>query len=76
MAKQKNLRETRKYCYLCVNNIVDVDYKDTQLLRRFISSYMKIVPTRRSGVCASHQRKVSNSIKRARFMSLLPFIPR
>ena len=76
MPKQTNLRETRKYCYLCVNNIVDVDYKDTQLLRRFISSYMKIVPTRRSGVCAAHQRKIQNSIKRARFMSLLAYVPR
>jgi len=76
MAKQTNLLQTQKYCYFCVNNITDVDYKDTQLLRRFISSYMKIVPRRRSGVCMKHQRKLANSIKRARFMALLPYIAR
>ncbi len=76
MAKQTNLRDTQKYCYLCVNNITDVDFKDTQLLRRFISSYMKIVPRRRSGVCSKHQRKLATAIKRARFMAMLPFIPR
>ena len=66
----------RKYCYFCVNNVVDIDFKETHMLRRFISSYMKIVPRRRSGVCSEHQRKLANSIKRARFMAMLPFTPR
>jgi len=63
-------------CYFCVNNVDDIDYKDTQLLRRFISSYAKIVPRKRSGVCAKHQRKLAKAIKRARIMALLPFVPR
>ncbi len=76
MAKQTNLRESKKYCYFCVNTITDIDFKDTQLLRRFISSYMKIVPRRRSGVCSTHQRKLATSIKRARFMGMLPYVPK
>lgn len=64
-----------KYCYFCVNGNVDyIDYKNTQILRRFISSYSKIVPRKRSGVCAKHQRQLSQAIKRARIMALLPFV--
>lgn len=66
----------KKSCYFCVNNVNDIDYKDTQLLRRYISSYAKIVPRRRSGVCAKHQRKLARAIKRARVMALLPFVPK
>lgn len=76
MAKQKNLLENTKYCYFCVNGIKDIDYKDGQLLRRWLSSYAKIVPKRRSGVCSKHQRKLSQSIKRARYMSILPYTQR
>lgn len=64
----------KKYCYFCVNNVQDIDYKNVNLLRRFISSYSKIVSRKRSGVCAFHQRKLSNAIKRARIMALLPFV--
>jgi small subunit ribosomal protein S18 len=74
--KQNAPTQKKRYCYFCVSDINDIDFKETQLLRRFISSYMKIVPTRRSGVCAKHQRKLANAIKRARFMSLLPYLPR
>ncbi|HDQ22977.1 MAG TPA: 30S ribosomal protein S18 [Candidatus Uhrbacteria bacterium] len=76
MTNQKNLLETKKYCYFCVNGIKDIDYKDSQLLRRWTSSYAKIVPRRRSGVCAKHQRNLAQAIKRARYMALLPYLPR
>ena len=62
-----------KQCYFCVNNIKEVDYKDTQTLRRFINSHMKILPKKRTGTCAKHQRKLATAIKRARIMALLPF---
>ncbi len=62
-----------KNCFYCVNNIT-VDYKDTQNLQRFTSSYHKIVPRRRSGLCAKHQRQVASAIKIARIMALLPFV--
>ncbi len=63
-----------KQCYFCANNLAEISYRDAGLLRRFISSYAKIMPRRRSGVCAWHQRKLATSIKRARIMGLLPFV--
>ena len=65
MNKQKT-----KECYFCVNNL-EVDYKDTRTLKRFINFYMKILPGKRTGVCAWHQRKLATAIKRSRVMSLL-----
>ncbi len=62
-----------KACYYCVNNKLVVDYKDTATLRRFVSSYMKIAPRRRSGLCAKHQRQVATAIKRARQASLMAY---
>lgn len=61
-------------CYLCTHAIEDVDYKDLRLLQRFITSHGKIVPRRRSGSCMRHQRKISQAIKRARIMALIPFV--
>jgi small subunit ribosomal protein S18 len=60
-----------KKCHFCINNL-DVDYKDVRTLRRFINFYMKILPGKRTGVCAWHQRKLAIAIKRARVMALLP----
>ena len=71
---QKTIGNEKKYCHFCVNNISDIDYKNINLLRKFISSYSKIVSRKRSGVCSFHQRKLSNAIKRARIMALLPFV--
>ncbi len=64
----------QKHCYFCVNNIKEIDYKDTDLLRRFVSAYEKILPRRKKGTCAKHQRKLAQAIKRARIMALLPFV--
>lgn len=63
-----------KKCFYCTNNKLVVDYKDITNLRRFVSSYMKIAPRRRSGLCASHQRQISNAIKRARQAALMPIV--
>jgi len=65
--------QKEKPCYFCTNNKLVIDYKDVATLRRFVSSYMKIAPRRRSGLCAMHQRKVANAIKRARQASLIPY---
>lgn len=73
---QKNLLETSKYCHFCVNQIEEIDFKDTQLLQRFLSTYSKIRPRRRTGVCAWHQRKLAEAIKRARYLALLPYTTR
>lgn len=65
-----------RQCWFCRQNVTAVNYKDTNTLRRYLSSFGKIVPRKRSGVCAWHQRKLANAIKRARFMALLPYIVR
>lgn len=65
-----------KSCFYCTNNRLIVDYKDVGALRRFVSSYMKIAPRRRSGLCAKHQRQVGSAIKRARQASLMPYMPK
>lgn len=65
-----------KPCYYCLNKKLAVDYKDVGTLRRFISSYMKIAPRRRSGLCAKHQRPVATAIKRARQAALMPYVAR
>ncbi len=74
MATAAQPLKKERQCYFCLNNIHDVDYKDTQILKRFLSSFAKIVPRKRSKVCASHQRQLSNAIKRARIMALVPFV--
>jgi small subunit ribosomal protein S18 len=66
--------DNQKHCYFCLNQIDEIDYKDVDLLRRFISSYFKILPRRKKGTCAKHQRKLAQAIKRARIMALLPFV--
>ena len=70
------LKAPKKKCFFCENKIKEIDYKDGQFLRRFSSSYSKILPRRRTGVCAKHQRKLATAIKRARIMALLPFASR
>lgn len=72
--QQKNQPAKKKMCMFCIKQKNDIDYKDITTLRRFISSYGKIAPRRRSGVCAKHQRKLSLAIKKARVMALLPFV--
>ncbi|MFH1193649.1 MAG: 30S ribosomal protein S18 [bacterium] len=67
-------KKLTRMCHFCTNNIKEIDYKDTETLKRFISSYGKIVPRKRNGVCAKHQRKLAMAIKRARTMALLPFM--
>ena len=63
-----------KRCYFCVNNLKEVDYKDASFLRRFINSYGKILPKKRTGTCSKHQRKLAIAIKRARVMAIIPFV--
>lgn len=65
-----------KVCYFCAQNVKNIDYKDDQLLRNFISAQAKIMPRKRSYLCAKHQRHLATAIKRARFMALLPFTSR
>lgn len=61
-------------CYFKANNIKHIDYKDLEILRKFLTPTGKIMPAKRSGVSAKNQRKLALAIKQARFMGLLPYI--
>src|SRR5438128_614041 len=63
----------RKVCRFCADKNVSIDYKDPGTLKYFITDRGKIIPRRISGNCASHQRKISVAVKRARMIALLPF---
>ncbi|MBI2623835.1 MAG: 30S ribosomal protein S18 [Candidatus Liptonbacteria bacterium] len=63
-------------CFFCSQNLKTIDYKEVDLLKRFVSSQAKIIDPKHTGVCASHQRKLAQAIKYARFMALLPFVRR
>jgi small subunit ribosomal protein S18 len=63
-----------KHCHFCVNQLESIDWKDTTTLQRFISHYSRIVPSRRTGLCAKHQRKAARTIKRAREIGLFSFV--
>jgi small subunit ribosomal protein S18 len=64
----------RKVCKFCVDKIDYVDYKDVKLLASFAPERGKVLPRRMFGTCAEHQRKLTQAIKRARLIALLPFV--
>ena len=64
----------RKVCYFTSNGITHIDYKDVDLLRKFVSERGKILPRRVTGTNAKYQRKLTIAIKRARQMALLPYV--
>ena len=61
-------------CFFCSQNLKEVDYKEVDLLKRFVSSQAKIIDPRHTGICAKHQRKLAQAIKRARFMGFLAYV--
>ena len=63
-------------CLFCKKNIKEINYKDVEILSRFLDSLGKIKKPRYTGTCSKHQRKVAKAIKKARIMSLLPFTTR
>lgn len=67
-------RKRRKVCAFCVDKVGTIDYKDIVKLRRFLSERSKILPRRMTGTCAGHQRQLTEAIKRARHIALLPYV--
>ena len=67
-------RKRKKVCNFCVDKVEHIDYKDTAKLRRFTSERGKILPRRTTGTCAMHQRQLTDAIKRARHVALLPYV--
>jgi small subunit ribosomal protein S18 len=64
----------RKVCFFTSNGITHIDYKDVDLLKKFVSERGKILPRRVTGTSAKYQRKLTVAIKRARQMALLPYV--
>ncbi len=74
MAFRKQRVGIKKVCYFTKNKITYIDYKDVELLKKFISANGKITPRRVTGTSAKYQRMLATAIKRARQMALLPYI--
>ena len=65
-------RKKKKICQMCAGK--SVDYKDVQIVTKYINEKGKIMPRRMTGACAEHQRHIAQQIKRARFMGLIPYV--
>lgn len=74
MAFKKQRMGRKKVCYFTKNNVEYIDYKDVELLSRFISANGKIIPRRVTGTSAKYQRMLATAIKRSRQMALLPYV--
>lgn len=64
-----------KFCQFCVDKNVEIDYKQVDLLRRFVTEEGKIRPRRQTGTCAKHQRALAGAVKQARHLAFLPYVP-
>ncbi len=65
-----------KQCYFSQNNIQHIDYKDVDVLKKFLNPHGRMLSRKKTGVSAGNQRKLAMAVKRARFMALLPFVAR
>jgi small subunit ribosomal protein S18 len=74
MAGRRGGRRRRKVCFFTSNGITHIDYKDVDLLKKFISERGKILPRRVTGTSAKYQRRLTRAIKRSRTMALLPYV--
>ncbi|MCK6369895.1 MAG: 30S ribosomal protein S18 [Gammaproteobacteria bacterium] len=63
----------RKYCRFSAEGVKEIDYKDLETLRQYITETGKIVPSRITGTNANYQRQLSMAVKRARYLALLPY---
>lgn len=73
MIKKKKLFGRRKVCRFCTDKGMTIDYKDARTLRNYLTERGKIIPRRIYGNCAKHQRQLTEAIKRARQIALLPY---
>lgn len=74
MAAEYARQPRRKFCQFCKDDVEHVDYKDTQMLRKYMTDRGKIKPRRVTGACTQHQRDMAMAIKRAREMALMPYV--
>ena len=71
--ERRGRKGRKKVCNFCVENIKEIDYKDVNKLRRYVSDRAKILPRRVTGTCAFHQHQLTTAIKRARHVALMPY---
>ena len=65
-------RKKKKVCQMCAGK--DVDYKDVNIINKYLNEKGKILPRRMTGACAQHQRHIAKQVKYARFMALIQFV--
>ncbi len=73
MAPRKRIFSRRKVCRFCTDKELVIDYKDVNTLKNFVTERGKIIPKRIYGTCAKHQRQLTEAIKRARHLALMPY---
>jgi len=61
-------------CYFCQKGIEEIDFRETEIIRKFLSALAKIKSKKKTGLCSRHQRNLAKAIKKARFLGLLPFV--
>jgi small subunit ribosomal protein S18 len=64
----------KKQCYFNQHNIQHIDYKDTEILKKFINPHGRMIARKRTGISATYQRQLAAAVKRARFLGLLPYV--
>ncbi|HLB95862.1 MAG TPA: 30S ribosomal protein S18 [Patescibacteria group bacterium] len=67
---------TRRHCNFCRKKIEVIDFKDANMLSRYLTPWAKMKSARDTGTCAKHQRRLTEAIKRARFLALMPYVKR
>ena len=74
MAQPRKVFSRRRACRFCTDKEIVIDYKDSKTLKNFVTERGKIVPRRIYGTCAKHQRQLTEAVKRARQLALLPYM--
>ncbi len=67
------INKNKKYCYFKLNKFKEIDYKDLNILKKYMTECNKIIPSRITGISLKFQRKLSIAIKRARYLALIPY---
>lgn len=70
------MKNNMKQCYFCTNGFKYIDYKEVDMLKKFMSQHSSMIKSGKTGVCALHQKKLATAIKRARHLALVPFVSR
>ncbi len=70
--KKMHFIPRKKFCRFCVDKEIEIDWKNTKILKKYLSDSSKIIPSSKTGSCRKHQKQLTKSIKQARFMAILP----